>query len=277
MTRAVAMTNHFVPTDLDGLMKFSRIIAASHLVPKEYKGNWENVFVAIIYGQSLGLHPLQSIQNISVINGRPAVWGDALLAIVLAHPDCQGVEEEFQEYGKGKIRAICRVKRRGRKDVVEIFTQDNALRSGLWNKEGAWQTYPERMLKMRARGFALRDAFADALNGIITAEEAMDIPQDNGRSLKNEITNGDAAEVSILAPASEEGALCDVLSRIKSASTIGELDDVIDAAKSLDETSRNAARDAFRERREELASASGSSSLMDELADEIEKEETHAA
>jgi hypothetical protein len=32
------------------------------------------------------------------------------------------------------------------------------------------------MLQMRARGFALRDAFPDALRGMVTAEEASDYP-----------------------------------------------------------------------------------------------------
>ncbi|MCG7360426.1 hypothetical protein MHZ93_04030 [Roseomonas sp. ACRSG] len=34
------------------------------------------------------------------------------------------------------------------------------------------------MLQLRARGFALRDQFADALRGVITREEAMDTPDE---------------------------------------------------------------------------------------------------
>jgi hypothetical protein len=34
------------------------------------------------------------------------------------------------------------------------------------------------MLAMRARGFAIRDCFADVLKGLITAEEAQDYPDD---------------------------------------------------------------------------------------------------
>ncbi len=36
--------------------------------------------------------------------------------------------------------------------------------------------YPKRMLQLRARGFALRDAFPDVLKGLVTAEEAQDYP-----------------------------------------------------------------------------------------------------
>ena len=48
------------------------------------------------------------------------------------------------------------------------------LKAGLWAKSGPWTQYPKRMMQMRARGFALRDKFADALGGLITVEEAQD-------------------------------------------------------------------------------------------------------
>jgi hypothetical protein len=49
-----------------------------------------------------------------------------------------------------------------------------AKKAGLWGKQGPWTQYPRRMLQMRARGFALRDAFPDVLRGLVTAEEAAD-------------------------------------------------------------------------------------------------------
>src|SRR5208337_216254 len=54
----------------------------------------------------------------------------------------------------------------------------DAKLAGLWNKEGPWRTYPKRMLKMRARGFTLRDGFADKLKGLKSVEELHDTPFD---------------------------------------------------------------------------------------------------
>ena len=51
-----------------------------------------------------------------------------------------------------------------------------AKKASLWTKPGPWQQYPDRMLQMRARGFALRDTFADVLRGLISREEAEDMP-----------------------------------------------------------------------------------------------------
>ena len=55
------------------------------------------------------------------------------------------------------------------------FTVEDAKKAGLWGKQGPWQTAPTRMLKLRARAFALRDTFADALRGLQSAEEQRDV------------------------------------------------------------------------------------------------------
>jgi hypothetical protein len=74
--------------------------------------------------------------------------------------------------------AVCVAKRKGRTPVTAKFSVEDAKRAGLWAKQGPWSAYPKRMLQMRARGFALRDAFPDVLKGMITAEEAIDEQED---------------------------------------------------------------------------------------------------
>ena len=54
------------------------------------------------------------------------------------------------------------------------FTVGDAIRAGLWKKAGPWTMYPKRMLQMRARSFALRDAFPDVLRGLVATEEVED-------------------------------------------------------------------------------------------------------
>ena len=74
--------------------------------------------------------------------------------------------------------AVCVAKRKGRKPVTARFSVEDAKRAGLWAKQGPWSAYPKRMMQMRARGFALRDAFPDVLKGMITVEEAQDYPEE---------------------------------------------------------------------------------------------------
>jgi hypothetical protein len=164
-----------VPANYDDAVKISKTLSASQLVPKDYQGKPENVFVAIAWGQELGLAPLQALQNIAVINGRPAIWGDAALAVCMAHPEFEDIEEKIDSTGSDR-KAVCTIKRRGRTPVVRTFSVADAAKAGLWNKGGPWTQYPDRMLQLRARGFALRDAFPDAMRGFKIAEEVQDIP-----------------------------------------------------------------------------------------------------
>lgn len=167
------MPNLIRPTNLAELREFARMVAGTDLVPRDYKGKPDMILVAMQMGSELGLSPMQSVQNIAVIGGRPAVWGDAMLALCRAHPDFVDIKETIE--GEGDARtAVCVVCRRGQEPTIARFSVADAKRAGLWGKN-VWASYPDRMLQMRPRGFALRDAFADALKGLISAEEARDI------------------------------------------------------------------------------------------------------
>jgi hypothetical protein len=100
------------------------------------------------------------------------------MALVQASPVCEDVEEFFEGQGTPNPVAVCVAKRKGRTPVTVRFSVEDAKRAGLWAKQGPWTAYPKRMMQMRARGFALRDAFPDVLKGMITAEEAQDYQEE---------------------------------------------------------------------------------------------------
>jgi hypothetical protein len=159
------------PRNFEEAWRLAEIMADSAMVPKDYQGKPANCLIAIQWGAEVGLKALQAVQNIAVINGRPALWGDVMIALVRNSPLCEYVTEEIS----GDI-ARCRVKRRGEPEQLREFTKEDAAKAGLWNKQGPWQQYPKRMLQMRARAWALRDVFTDVLKGLSMAEEALDMP-----------------------------------------------------------------------------------------------------
>lgn len=164
------------PRSFEEAWRFAQVMAKSTMVPRDYLGKPENIMVAIQMGDEIGLGPMQAMQNISIIQGRPSVWGDAALALVLGSPVCEYVHETHEGEGDA-LTAVCEAKRKGAPHPVRVtFGIANAKKAQLWGKSGPWQQYPERMLKLRARGFALRDAFPDVLRGVITTEEARDYP-----------------------------------------------------------------------------------------------------
>jgi hypothetical protein len=100
------------PRDFGELLQFAKMAADSTLVPKDYTGKPANVMLAVQLGSELGLSPMQALQNISVINGRPSVWGDAMLGLCRASPLCEGVSETIEGDGDAR-KAVCIVRRRG--------------------------------------------------------------------------------------------------------------------------------------------------------------------
>lgn len=150
---------------------WAKKLASSQLVPKDFLNRPENCFIAIQWGAELGIGPMQAPQSIAVINGRPSIWGDLALAIVLKSPLCEYVTESID----GDV-ATCTVKRKNGPEQSRTFSKAQAQKAGLWTKTGPWTQYPERMLQMRARGFALRDVFTDVLKGLSIAEEMQDMP-----------------------------------------------------------------------------------------------------
>jgi hypothetical protein len=160
----------------DDAMRFAKLVAGSDFAPKDFRGKPEACMLAVQHGSEVGLSPMQSLQSIAVINGRPTIWGDAALALVQSSPVCEYVREYTEGEGDGLV-AVCEAKRRGYPaPTVVRFSMADAKRAGLAGKSGPWASYPSRMCALRARGFALRNAFADALRGLITAEEAQDYP-----------------------------------------------------------------------------------------------------
>lgn len=163
------------PATFDQLAQFATMAAKSALVPAAFKNRPEDVMLAVQMGSELGLAPMQALQNIACINGRPAVWGDALIGLCRASAACEDIQERLEGEGDAAV-AVCVAKRRGASPVLARFSVADAKKAGLWGKAGPWTQYPTRMLQLRARGFALRDAFPDVLRGIISAEEARDMP-----------------------------------------------------------------------------------------------------
>ena len=157
--------------------EFAELIVKSGMAPKGM--TVEGAVICMQMGYEVGLSPMQAIQNIAPINGRPTLWGDAMLGLVRASGLLEWIKEEIiGDPGTDSRGYRCTVKRVGCEPASEEFTVADAKRAGLWGKPGPWTHYPQRMLRFRTRGFTLRDNFQDVLKGLISREEAMDIPKE---------------------------------------------------------------------------------------------------
>lgn len=272
------------PQSLNEALQFADMLSKSNMVPKDYQGNPANCIIAMQWGMEIGLQPLQAMQNIAVINGRPAIWGDAMLAIVRGSGLLERITEDPTDTG-----CTCTVKRKGEPEVVRTFTLEDAKRAGLAGKQGPWQQHPKRMMQMRARAFALRDVFPDVLRGVHIAEIVQDEPAERDMGAAEDVTPQKAAPKSraekaraALAdkradhqpvPAVALPALSDVLSAIEAAT---DADSMAHAkqlgAQMADGAEKDQAVDAYK-RRVAALRAAAEQQTVDPETGEVQRDE----
>ncbi len=189
---AGATPRALVPVDFDGAYRMAVMACRGGLNVRGLE-TVEKCMVAILHGMEVGLTPMAAIQSIAVINGRPTIYGDGAMGLVLNSPVCDWVEEtETGTFPNDDYKAICRAKRKSSPKIITgEFSIADAKRARLWDtrekvsrrgkngnyealNDSPWFKYPKRMLKFRAR-WALRDGFADVLKGLHLREEVEDM------------------------------------------------------------------------------------------------------
>jgi hypothetical protein len=162
------------PRNFEQALTLADYLAASDMVPKQYRGRPGDCLIAMQWGMEIGLKPLQALQSIAPINGKPNLYGDAGKALLLAN-GCI-IDEDDMAVVKANGRGRCKIVRPGRPPVERTFSVDDAKTAKLWGKEGPWTAYPYRQIAWRAFWFAARDAASDLLRGMGGFEEGIDTP-----------------------------------------------------------------------------------------------------
>lgn len=159
-----------VPQTMDETFRLAQAICKAGMAPRGMEQP-EKAMIAIMRGMEVGLTPMMALDKIAIVQGRPVIWGDGALGLVRGSGLCEFVKERMEGDGEKRI-AYCEAKRKGEVDsITRSFSVSDAKLAGLWNKQGPWKQFPDRMLQMRARAFALRDLFADVLGGLYLKEE----------------------------------------------------------------------------------------------------------
>lgn len=156
-----------IPDTVEEVFRIAKAVAASGLAPNGMKSA-EQITIAIMHGAEIGLPPMQAIQRIAVVNGRPTIWGDAVPALLLS----RGFK--LREWETETV-SFCEVTRPDGTKIERSFSDADAKAAGLLGKAGPWTQYKRRMRQMRARGFAARDGAADVLAGLYISEEVQDL------------------------------------------------------------------------------------------------------
>jgi hypothetical protein len=150
--------------------KTAQKIANTPFVPTAFRGKPEAVFAAILYGDELGLGPMQSLNSIHVIEGKPSMSPELMRALVAR----AGHRLDVKLASNDKVVLWGKRADNDSEATVEWSMKD-AQQAGLAGR-GAWKTYPRAMLLARATSEICRQIFSDCIMGLsYTPEEASSI------------------------------------------------------------------------------------------------------
>lgn len=204
------------------MQRIAKAFSQSDLVPKQYQGNLPNCMIALDMSQRIGADPLQVMQNLVIVHGRPTWSSQFLIATVNTSGRFSALRFEFfgeQGTDAWGCRAWAIEKTTGEKLVGSDVTIAIAKAEGWYDKNGSkWKTMPQQMLMYRAGSWWTR-AFAPELSmGLQTSEEAGDVfdaqqtasgsyavdLNDLRQPGKQEDLNAEAGEVIDVAPAADQ-------------------------------------------------------------------------
>jgi len=152
------------------LFKLSETLCSTNFVPDSFRGKPAETLAAILYGRELGIGPMQALQQINVIKGKPSASPELMRALVRRAGHSIATIESTPE--------TCVLEgKRADDGTIErsTFTIADARTAGLAGG-GAWKTYPKAMLLARATSQLCRSLFADVISGIsYTPEELTSI------------------------------------------------------------------------------------------------------
>ena len=152
---------------LGDAVRLAEVIADTELVPQVMRKRPDAVAAVILAGHELGLGPMQSLQTIDLIQGRPSLSPEGMRALVLSAGHTIVVEAT----DKAAVVKCHRREWTAEQWTSYTFTIEDAKRADLLGKEN-WKKYPRAMLTARATSEAARATFADVIAGLsYTAEE----------------------------------------------------------------------------------------------------------
>jgi len=175
-TPTTGATLAFEPRDIADAVRLAQILVASRLLPRSITTP-EAAFAVICTGRELGLTAMQSLRSIHIIEGKPTMSADLMVALVKRSPVCR----HFSLVETTAERAVYETQRVGDPSPTRLaFTMAEARASAIAGKDN-WRKFPAAMLRARAASALVRAVYPDVLLGVYDSdsgeiEEPLDAP-----------------------------------------------------------------------------------------------------
>lgn len=168
-----AIAESSVMSDWQVICEQSQMLLKSGFLPQSIKSP-EQALAIILQGRELGIGPMAALNNISIIQGKPTVSPQLMLAMANATREVEDVQITSSEQG-----ATVTIKRKGRKAHTTTFGPKDAKAMGLDGKDN-YKKQPATMYQWRAVAANLRVTFADVILGLYTPDEMGAVVDEEG-------------------------------------------------------------------------------------------------
>ena len=153
-----------VPLRVSDMQVIAQQVSRSGL----YGLNESQAFTLMMLAHSRGLHPVQAVERYHVIQGKPAMKADAMLAEFQAHGGVITWHKHETQVCSATFEAPA-----VREPVTITWTIEDAKRAELM-KNTMWHKYPRQMLRARVISEGVRMTMPGIVIGIYTPEEVSD-------------------------------------------------------------------------------------------------------
>ncbi|ATN90866.1 RecT-like ssDNA binding protein [Gordonia phage Lysidious] len=149
--------------------ELAEVMCASELVPAIYRRKPDNGAAAILYGAEIGLNPIQSLQQVFVVHGTPAVYARTMVALLHRH----GYVIETLSSTDEAVAVRGTDPRTGRVEEAE-WTFERAQKAG-YTSNKKYESDPQAMLYAKAATQVCRRLAPEVLLGISQSKEELDL------------------------------------------------------------------------------------------------------
>lgn len=158
------------------VQRVAKMFSGSDLVPKRYQNNLGNCIIALEMSSRIGASPLLVMQNLDVIQGKPAWSSTFLIASINSCGKFSPLRYEEDDKDGGRTRAWAYDLKNNEKLEGPWVSMKMAEAEGWISKNGSkWKTMPELMRRYRAASFFSRQFAPEVSMGMHTVEEVVDI------------------------------------------------------------------------------------------------------
>lgn len=240
-----------VPRTLTEVTTMAEVFAKSGLLPEALRGKVPDVVVQIITGQEIGLSPMASIRGVHIVQGKPILSADTMVALALG----SGLCDYFSCVEETATSVTYETKRKGSPIPQRVSWSDDDTKAAGLNLKDNWRMHKKQMRRARAKAILARDVYPDVLAGCYDPDEIAVPASQQAQTPAPTSRHDDVQDAELVSETPAPVADFPELAAIEAAKTPQELMAMLKTLQALPSDKRKIARERYHAKMAILESA----------------------